>query len=91
MLFNMIPNKLFILRCPNCKKEMKYKENLNSPCKHSDIMKKSKRCVFCGTSFKVRPAILCAYEPQDEALARSSKCGITEPEMSEFSVPKPKV
>ncbi len=54
----VLSNDLFIVRCPSCGKDMKYKENLNTPRKRSNLLSKSKRCVFCGRNFKVRPAII---------------------------------
>ena len=53
-----IPNREFLLKCPSCKKDMRYKENLNSPQKNSNLSSKKKRCVFCGTTFKILHSIL---------------------------------
>ncbi|MBL7055835.1 hypothetical protein ISS07_02900 [Candidatus Woesearchaeota archaeon] len=43
---------LFLLKCPNCKHEMKY----DSAGPVSE--KKRKRCVYCGKSYPVRKNIL---------------------------------
>lgn len=51
-------NRMFLLRCPGCKNDMKYAENLNSPFKKSNLSSKSKKCVYCGKNFKVLSSIL---------------------------------
>ena len=53
-----IPNRLFLLKCSYCGKEMKYKENLNSPSKLSNLEKKKKNCVFCGKTYSVKDSIV---------------------------------
>ncbi len=53
-----VPNRMFLLNCPGCGKSMRYKENLNTPQKNSDISIKKKRCVFCGKTFSVKSNII---------------------------------
>ena len=53
-----IPNRMFLLQCPSCGKQMKYKENLNTPFKASNISRKNKKCVFCNKNFKVHNNII---------------------------------
>ena len=43
---------ILLLKCPNCKNEMKYQNST------SGIMGKSKKCVYCGKSFNVRDNIV---------------------------------
>ncbi|MCB9362211.1 hypothetical protein H6504_02140 [Candidatus Woesearchaeota archaeon] len=42
---------IFLLRCPGCGNTMKYAPSDNK------LLGKSKRCVYCGRSFKVTAAI----------------------------------
>jgi len=51
-----INNKMFLLQCPGCKNRMKYQN------RGSIIIKKSKKCVYCGRSFKVRDSIIKKLE-----------------------------
>jgi len=44
--------RVFILRCPRCKNEMKYQS------KDSILIKKRKKCVYCGKDFKVSDYII---------------------------------
>ncbi|MBD3313553.1 hypothetical protein GF345_03855 [Candidatus Woesearchaeota archaeon] len=43
---------MLIVRCPRCKKDMKYQE------KTSILCSKRKRCVYCGHSFKIKDNII---------------------------------
>ncbi|MDP2750683.1 MAG: hypothetical protein Q8O89_07680 [Nanoarchaeota archaeon] len=45
-------NKQLLLICPKCKHRMKYQSTT------ADLAGKSKRCVYCGRSFKVLRNIL---------------------------------
>lgn len=43
---------MLLLKCPACKNTMKYRSQ------DSSIRGKAKRCVYCGRSYQVRPAII---------------------------------
>jgi len=45
-------NKMLLLKCPKCKNNMKYQSM------DGNIIGKSKRCVYCGRSFKIRDNII---------------------------------
>lgn len=43
---------MLLLKCPECRNTMKYQN------RDSSVKGKAKRCVYCGRSYQVRPAII---------------------------------
>ncbi len=43
---------MFLLKCPGCQNKMKYQN------RDMHILKKSKRCVYCGKTFNVHKNIV---------------------------------
>lgn len=64
---------MLLLQCPKCGNRMRYQENLNSPHKASNIATKSKKCVYCGKTFKIQGRIVKEVQrsPQNEEIFTS--------------------